>query len=303
MQRSATHPFECPARRSPSRAWVVALIAINLSWFAPITTADEFLGAVEVDAKSNYSHYKVYRKGPLRSLVFIRDNGDEALQSQMDMQQPHDLRIHYNRFMFASYALRPTPQKIAIIGLGGGSMVHFLKKHDPELNIDIVEIDPAIVSVAEQYFGVKSAANINIIVADGVTHLEKTGEKYDVIYMDAFLKPSAATDSSGVPLATRTAEFYQMIQKKLRPDGLVAFNLNPHSKVRDDIAAIRNAFPQVYIFELPRLLLLFARGYVVLASTQSMRETPQTLTAKLKDADRRFNTPYSFEQMVNRLEQ
>ena len=94
-----------------------------------------------------------------------------------------------------------------------------------------------------------------------------------------------------------------MIQKKLRPDGLVAFNLNPHSKVRDDIAAIRNAFPQVYIFELPRLLLLFARGYVVLASTQSMRETPQTLTAKLKDADRRFNTPYSFEQMVNRLEQ
>jgi spermidine synthase len=204
--------------------------------------------------------------------------------------------------MFASYALRPAPEKVAIVGLGGGSMIHFLNKYDPEVKIDVIEIDPAIIGIAEKYFGIEGTANIRVIQADAASYLEKTDEKYDVIYMDVFLKPSATTDATGVPLSTRTLAFYQALQGKLRPGGVVAFNLNPYSSLRDDIAMMRKAFPQVYVFALPRSLFLFPAGYVVLASTLPARESHQEWVSKLRAADQRFNATFSFERMGNYME-
>jgi spermidine synthase len=64
--------------------------------------------------------------------------------------------------------------------------------------------------------------------------------------MDAFLKPSEETDGTGAPLALRTQQFYKQMQEKLKPGGLVAFNLNPHEELADDIRAIAGSFPQIY---------------------------------------------------------
>ena len=63
----------------------------------------------------------------------------------------------------------------------------------------------------------------------------------DVIQLDAFLKPSAETDGTGAPLNLRTRQFYKEVQSKLSPGGLVAFNLNLHDKLGDDIRNISGA--------------------------------------------------------------
>jgi len=43
--------------------------------------------------------------------------------------------------MFSSYLFLPRPEHVLIVGLGGGSMVRFLEHHEPDLKIDVVEID------------------------------------------------------------------------------------------------------------------------------------------------------------------
>jgi spermidine synthase len=254
-------------------------------------------GKTEYTVRSEYSRIRVTREGNVRTLWFIRDNGDEVIESQQDLAKPHELLVDYTRFMFLSYLFRPKQEKVLIVGLGGGSMVHFLKHYDPKVKVDVVEIDPVIVSVAEKFFGVKSGGNVNIITRDGLDYLRKTEAQYDVIYMDAFLKPSRDTDETGVPLRLKTLKFYKDVQKKLTPDGLMVFNLNPHSKIGEDVKTIREAFRQTYVFHLPEF-----GGLVVVGSLSDKRLTPAALQTAAEAIDRRFQTSYSFRAMARRVE-
>ncbi|MBM3996023.1 MAG: methyltransferase domain-containing protein, partial [Planctomycetes bacterium] len=156
------------------------------------------------EARSKYSHIKITRNGTVYTMWFVRDNRDEVIESQVNLKSPHDLLISYTKYMFLSYAFRPKQEKVLIVGLGGGSMVHFLKAYDSNCKVDVVEIDPEVVKIADRYFGVKTAGNVRIITQDAFDLLSNTDQKYDVIYMDAFLKPDAKTDETGTPLKLKT---------------------------------------------------------------------------------------------------
>ena len=243
-------------------------------------------GQIEHDVVSAYSHIRVRKDASTRTLLFVRDNGEEVVESKVDLKRPQRLLVDYTQYMFLSYAHRPEQRKVLIVGLGGGGMIHFLKHHDPQVAVDVVEIDPAIVKVADQFFQVRSEGNVKIITADGVDYLSTTTERYDVIYMDAFLKPSAATDVNGVPLAAKTAEFYQQVQQKLTPGGLVVFNLNPHDGTRQDIETIAQVFRQTYVYRVP------VGGFVAVGTGEARRETLPAIRRLANAADRRLKTNF-----------
>jgi len=253
-------------------------------------------GEVELDVKSKYSHIKVTREQNVRTLWFVRDSGEEVVESIVDLDRRQELIVEYTRFMFLSYLFRPRPEKALLVGLGGGSMIHFLNHYDPRIKVDVVEIDPVVVDIAARYFGARNGGRVKIHTADGAAYLKNTDSRYDVIYMDAFLKPSAETDSTGTPVRLKNVEFYKDVQKKLNPEGVVVFNLNPHSGLEDDIRVIREAFPQTYLFRLN------FGGVVAVGSTSPMRVQPSALYAAAAQLDRRFRTSYSFRGMVRRLE-
>ena len=254
-------------------------------------------GHLDADIKSEYSHIKVRTLGRVCTLFFVRDNGEEVVETMVDLDRPQKLLIEYTQYMFLSYSHRGEQKKVLIVGLGGGSMVHFLKHADPGLKIDVVEIDPQIVELADRYFQIRSEGNVKIICQDAFKYLVDTNEKYDVIYMDAFLKPSCETDPNGVPLALKTTQFYQQVEQKLTPDGLVVFNLNPHEGSRDDIAAIAAAFRQSYVYRIPGGL-----GYVVIGSTADRRDSQQTIDRQAADADRRFKASFSLQRLARNLQ-
>lgn len=254
-------------------------------------------GQVELDIKSDYSRIKIRKSRNVRTLWFVRDSGEEVVETMLDLDRPHDLLVDYTRFMFLSYMFRLRHEKVLIVGLGGGSMVHFLKHHDPRVQVDVVEIDPVIVDAADKYFGVSSEGNVKIHTQDAFDYLKKTKNTYDIIYMDAFLKPSASTDDTGVPLRLKTLQFYADIQKKLAEDGAVVFNINGHDGLADDVRTIRDAFAQTYVFQLPNY-----GGIVVVGSMAPKRESFLALQSKAAELDRRFKTSYSFRSMAARLQ-
>jgi len=253
-------------------------------------------GVLELDTRSEYSHIRVRRQGNLRTLSFVRDNGAEAEQSALNLKKPHELLLLYNRFMFTSYLFRPQQEHVLIVGLGGGSMVHFLRHYDPPLRIDVVEIDPAVVEIAAKYFGVHASANVNLVTADGFRYLQQTDSRYDVIYLDAYLKPAAETDPTGLPLRLKTQPFYANLQRRLKPEGLVVFNLNRHKAVEDDVRAIRAAFRQIYVFRPP------SGNMVVVATASEAAPLPMaSLHSRARDADQRLKPGLSFVELLGWL--
>jgi len=246
--------------------------------------------------KSPYSHIKVTESGSTRTLWFVRDNGQEVIETMVNMARPHDLVIEYTQFMFASYAFVPKQTRVLIVGLGGGSMVHFLKRYDVNLKVDVVEIDPVIVQVADELFKVKSEGNVKIFTKDAFEYLKDTKETYDVIYMDAFLKPSGKTTSPGVPLDLQTVDFYRNTQKKLTPGGVMVFNLNDNPGIKSDLKNIRDALAQSYEFKLSR-----DSGFIVVGATHEKRLADADVQKAAANLDGRFKASFSFRDIGRTL--
>jgi spermidine synthase len=294
-------PFAvCAARRVQGVALLAIALVLGLSPGRATRGADaekeNFAGRLEADQTSEFSHIRIRRSGDVRSMLFVRDNGEEWLESRINLKSPHVLQFDYLKHLFASYLFCNPQQDVLIVGLGGGGQIHFLQHYDAAIKIDAVEIDPLVVKLADQYFSVRKSETVNIVTADGLKFIAETPKKYDVIYLDAFLKPSADTDATGVPLALRTKLFYEQLQTKLKPGGVAAFNINPHAAVREDVAAITAAFPQAYEFQLPR-----RQGTVVVASTDAKRVTLDELLKRADALDPRFEGTIRLKEIARRL--
>jgi len=254
------------------------------------------IGRLEHEEVSDFSRIRIRRDGDIRALTFVRDNGQEAVQSRVDLTAPHTLLSPYARGMFASYLYQPQPRRVLIVGLGGGAMVRFMTHHEPQVQIDAVEIDPAVVRLAGEYFGVRSGGNVRVHTADAVAFVENTAERYDVIMMDAFLRPSGDTDATGVPAGLKTVAFLSRLKRALTPGGVVAFNINEHDGMGNDIAAVVAAFGHAVVYRCPP-----SNNKVVIA-TESGVAADNELRARISGLDARFGGALSFTEIIGNRE-
>jgi spermidine synthase len=298
MANAKNPPNTGQARRSSVAplllaAALLAVVAGLLFWYSsPART----LGQLEHEEESAFSQIRVRRNGDVRALTFVRDNGQEAVQSRVNLASPHTLMSPYARGMFGSYLYQPNPRRVLIVGLGGGAMVRFLVHHEPQVKVDAVEIDPAVVRIAGEYFGVRSAGNVTVHTADAVAFIESTAERYDLILMDAFLRPSSDTDTTGVPSRLKTEAFLGRLKRALAPGGVVAFNINEHDRIADDIAAVRAVFANVDVYRCPP-----AENKVVIAAESGLPAGDQ-LRSRIAALDKRFGTALSFEEALRNRE-
>ena len=128
------------------RAFALSALLLLVS-LAALAHAGE---AVLYEKASAYSTIVVTEdENRLRTLRFGR-NG--ARQSVVKLGDPDHLELPYARVAFTGLALSEEPRRILIIGLGGGTLPMFLRKHYPGATIDVVDIDPDVVLVARQFF-------------------------------------------------------------------------------------------------------------------------------------------------------
>lgn len=255
-------------------------------------SARQTLGQLEHEETSAFSTIRVRRNGDIRLLTFVRDDGRELVQSRVDLTAPQTLSSPYARSMFASYLYQPQPRRVLIVGLGGGAMVRFLAHHAPDVQINAVEIDPVVVRIADQYFGVRSGGNVRVVTADAVAFIESVDARYDLIFMDAFLRPSSDTDDTGVPSRLKTVAFLGRVKQALAPGGVVAFNINQHDGMADDIAAVAEAFGGVAVYRCTP-----AENEVVIATGDGL-PADDALRARIGALDERFHGALSFSDVL-----
>ena len=139
--------------------------------------------------------------------IFVRDSGELALESSMNMEQPSLLMIPYTKVMMGVFLFHAKPTSALMIGLGGGSMVQHIQKFHAGITMDAVDIDPEIVRLAQEYFAVRPDERLRLHAADGFDFIAHCENRYDILFMDAFLKPSEETDSTGTPMRLKTMAF------------------------------------------------------------------------------------------------
>ena len=253
-------------------------------------------GTLEHEEQSAFSRIRIRRDGDVRAMTFVRDNGQEAVQSRVNLNSPETLLSPYAHGMFASYLYQPQPRRVLIVGLGGGAMVRFLTHHEPQVQIDAVEIDPVVVQLADRFFEVRSGGNVRVHTADAVKFVESTTDRFDLILMDAFLRPSGDTDATGVPTRLKTVEFLGRLKQALAPGGVVAFNVNEHARMADDIASVAAAFGHAVVYRCPP-----SQNKVVVAVEGNL-PTDDEVRSRVGALEARFGGALSFAEILRNRE-
>src|SRR5882672_9522201 len=152
----------------------------------------------------------------LRTLLFERGGGRQSVVKPGD---PDHLELPYARVALAGLALCEEPRRILVVGLGGGTLPMFLRKHYPAATIDAAEIDPDVVDVAKKFFGFIEDGHLRAHVGDGRQFIENARQaNYDIIFLDAF-------GAHDVPKQLTTQEFLQFTRRALKPSGVVVSNV------------------------------------------------------------------------------
>lgn len=118
---------------------------------------------------------------------------------------------------------------VLILGLGGGSAVQLLrKKYNYYGKITAVEIDPAVIEIAQSEFELHEHEPLEILCEDALRFVAESSEKFGLIIIDLFL-------DLNVPLQFFTADFWNNISRLLANDGKLLFNAGINSAHEQEI--------------------------------------------------------------------
>jgi spermidine synthase len=199
-----------------------------------------FLLALIAIAPANAQPKLLHQERSLYRNIFVTQDGDERCmlfryprpfgrESCKLLQEPSKLIFDYTKMMLAGLYLNPNPKRILITGEGGGTIPTALQQMFPDAQIDLVEIDKAVDSVARSYFDFKPGPKTRVTISDGRVFVKRVAAQkpnYDLVLLDAF-------DADYIPEHMLTREFLQEVKADMAPDGVIVANTFSDSALYD----------------------------------------------------------------------
>jgi spermidine synthase len=166
--------------------------------------------------------------------------GSRWIQGAMRIARTNALELEYTRDMLLPLLLRRGsrwPRTALLIGLGAASFTRFLARYRPHAVQTVIEIDPAVIGVARQYFKLpEESSRLRILIDDGADYMIATDRNFDLILVDGF-------DAKGRAGSLDTLPFYCNCLARLSETGVLATNhLSGSHGVRGSVERVRTAF-------------------------------------------------------------
>jgi len=168
-------------------------------------------------------------------------------QSILDLDNPLNLIFPYARAILLALVWKNQPQKIYIIGFGGGSIPRFFHHHFPDAIVECTDIDRTVVEVARKFFGILFDDRLKVAIQDGREYLAQQNPivNNDIIIVDA------GFGNGYMPYKLVTQEFYQLCKTRLSTAGVLVIHLFHKEEFNAAaVKTIQTVFAQVYICNL-----------------------------------------------------
>jgi spermidine synthase len=210
-----------------------ALLPISFSSLAGTLYQDE----------SSYNYIQVVQRDQTRYLLLNDGQGVHSIYAPGTIQTNGT----WDYFTIAPYFnAPPTPvQRVALIGLAGGTLARSFTELYGPIPIEGIEIDPKIVAVGRTYFGM-TQPNLKVFVGDGRAAFNRLPYTYSVIGIDAFRVPY-------IPWHLTTREYLRELRDHLAPDGVLVANVGrtrtDYSMVDAMARTASTVFPSVHVID------------------------------------------------------
>lgn len=139
---------------------------------------------------------------------------DGLVQGGIDQQSGQSIYEYAYLLESLPLEINPEARSALIVGLGAGVVVNRLQQRN--IDVEVVDIDPTVVAMAEKHFNLRLKRPV--VIEDARYFLAQAGPRYDIIIMDAF-----SGDSTPSHLLTREA--LERVRERLTPDGILAINV------------------------------------------------------------------------------
>jgi len=136
----------------------------------------------------DYDRPFVIDDGAQRSLYFSLT----LVQSVMRLEAPDALELAYTRKMMSFLFFVPRPRQILLLGLGGGSLLKYCRRHLPLTRLTAVEISAEVIAFRELFRIPPDDARQQIVQADAADFIEQHRERPEVVMVDAFDRQGCA---------------------------------------------------------------------------------------------------------------
>ena len=201
-----------------------------------------------IDVDTAYNRIWIYDRIDYRTNKTVKMMGINNENNSSMFLDSDELVNEYTKYYHLAKHFNPNFKKTLMLGGAGYSYPKdFLHKY-PEATIDVVEIDPKVTELAKKYFRLEENPRLTIYHEDGRVFLNKTQEKYDAIFGDAF------NSLHSLPYQLTTKEAVQKKYNILNDDGIVILNIisaiegEKGKFLRAEYATYKSLFPQVYLF-------------------------------------------------------
>ncbi len=243
------------------------LIALPPTRLPQVTLAGGTRASVLLNRDSFYGNLKVveYRYGARRTRELVIDG---QIQGGVDLANALSVYEYPYLLQALPVALHAEGRRCLVIGLGTGVVPRWYQARG--IATDAVDIDPEVVALAQQYFGLDPGTRV--FVEDARAFLARGFDRYDYLILDVF-------SGDTTPGHLLSLEAVRLAKARLTGQGVVAINLigslGKHSDMTHAVInTLRAVFANVAVYPLFAPNGRDAAGNLVLIAYDGAQRSP-----------------------------
>ncbi|QSX41342.1 spermidine synthase [Shewanella cyperi] len=161
-------------------------------------------------------------------------------QSKISKKSPHIPAHSYVQAML-QVLLFSEPRSAIVLGLGGGALVHALRRFDAAIKITAVELREQVITLAQRYFYLPIGKKVTLLNQDAMQFLsEKSHKRVDIIFADIY-------GAEGVDAKQLDPDFLNNCGGLLKDNGILVLNCwREHSQNEALYRQLKMLFPELY---------------------------------------------------------
>lgn len=174
---------------------------------------------------------------------------DGAIQSAAD-----DEKLYHELLVQPALLRHPDPRDVLIIGGGEGATLRETLVHRSVKSATMVDLDGEVVELCREHLprwhqGALADPRVRLVQDDGRRFVASSDDRYDVVIIDV-----VDMLDNGPAQALYTRQFYELLRRRLRPQGIVVVQGLEFSFLDDKAhvalaRTLRTVFPEVHSYQ------------------------------------------------------